>query len=99
LKREIYFGFAELAAEFGRVLHSGYRIGGGATVGTLVDVTERWKMGFSATHLNFPAGDKSAEWRLSAQQRYTLHKNVGVRFEFNRRERTQEYLLNLQAYF
>jgi hypothetical protein len=99
LKREIYFGFADFAAEFARVLHSDYRIGGGATVGTLVDVTKRWKMGFSATHLNFPAGEKSAEWRLSAQQRYTLHKNVAVRFEFNRRARTDEYLLNLQAYF
>jgi hypothetical protein len=56
-------------------------------------------MGFSATYLNFPVGDKSAEWRFSAQQRYTLHKNVAVRFEFNRRVRTEEYLLNLQAYF
>ncbi|HEY2920314.1 MAG TPA: DUF4105 domain-containing protein [Candidatus Binatia bacterium] len=99
LKREIYFGFAELTAEFGRVLHSDYRIAGGATVGTLVDITERWRMGFSATYLNFPVGDKSAEWRFSAQQRYTLHKNVAVRFEFNRRVRTEEYLLNLQAYF
>jgi hypothetical protein len=99
VKREIYFGFAELAAEFGRVLDSDYRIGGGAAVGALVDVTERWKIGVSATHLNFAAGEKSAEWRFSAQQRYTLHKNVAVRFEFNRRRRTEEYLLNLQAYF
>ena len=99
LKREVYFGFAELAAEFGRVLDSDYRIGGGATVGALVDVTERWKIGASGTYLNFAAGDKSAEWRFSAQQRYTLYKNVAVRFDFNRRARTQEYLLNLQAYF
>ena len=99
LKRESYFGFAEVAAEFGRVLHSEYRIGGGATVGTLVDITDRWKVGLSATYLNFAAGDKSAEWRFSAHQRYTLHKNVAARFEFNRRPRTQEYLLNFQAYF
>jgi hypothetical protein len=70
LRREVYFGFAELAAEFGRILHSDYRIGGGATVGTLVDITDRWKVGLSATYLNFPVGDKSAEWRFSAQQRY-----------------------------
>ena len=99
LKREIYFGFAELAAEYGRVLHSDYRIGGGATIGTLVDVSERWKIGLSGTYLNFPAGDKSAEWRFSAQQRYTLHRNVAVRFDFNQRGGTREYLLNLQAYF
>jgi len=44
-------------------------------------------------------GEKSHEWRVSAQQRYALHKNFAVRFEFNQRARTQEYLLNLHAYF
>jgi hypothetical protein len=99
LKREVYFGFAELAAEYGSVLDKGYRVGGGATAGVLVDVTERWKMGLSATFMNFASGDKSGEWRTSAQQRFTLSKNFAVRFDFNQRARTQEYLLNLQAYF
>jgi hypothetical protein len=99
LKREIYFSFAELAAEYGRVLDDDHRIGGGATMGTLLEVTDRWKVGVSATYLNFPVGDRSDEWRFSAQQRYTLYKNVAVRFEFNRRAHTEEYLLNLQAYF
>ena len=99
LKREVYFGFAELAAEYGRVFDSDYRLGGGAGVGALIDITERWKIGASATYLQFPAGEKSGEWRISAQQRYTLHKNITMRFDFNQRARTQEYLLNLQAYF
>ena len=99
LKREVYFGFAEFAAEYGRVFDSDYRIGGGATVGALVNITERWKIGLSGTYLNFPAGDKSAEWRINAQQRYTFGKNLAVRFDFNQRAATQEYLLNLLAYF
>ncbi|TMB73995.1 MAG: DUF4105 domain-containing protein [Deltaproteobacteria bacterium] len=99
LKREVYFGFAELASEYGRVFNSNYRLGGGATLGTLVDITERWKFGVSGTYLQFPLGEKSHEWRVSAQQRYALHKNFAVRFEFNQRARTQEYLLNLHAYF
>ena len=99
LKREVYFGFAELASEYGRVFNSNYRLGGGATLGTLVDITERWKVGVSGTYLQFPLGEKSHEWRVSAQQRYALHKNFAVRFEFNQRARTQEYLLNLHAYF
>jgi len=53
----------------------------------------------SGTYLQFPLGEKSHEWRVSAQQRYALHKNFAVRFEFNQRARTQEYLLNLHAYF
>jgi hypothetical protein len=76
-----------------------YRIGGGITVGTFADVTERWKIGLSGTYLQFPIGEKSGEWRISAQQRYALHKNIALRFDFNQRAGTQEYLLNLQFYF
>ena len=99
LKREVYFGFAELAAEYGRVFDGDYRIGAGATAGLLADVTERWKIALSATYLNFPAGDKSAEWRIGAQQRYTLSQNFALRFDFNQRARTQEYIFNLHGYF
>lgn len=99
LTREVYFAFADLAVEYGRVLRSDYRLGAGASAGALVDITERWKMGLSAGYLQFPAGDKSREWRVSAQQRYTISRNLAVRFEFNRRAGTQEYLLNLHAYF
>jgi hypothetical protein len=98
-KREIYFGFAEAAAEYGSVLDRGYRVGAGATAGLLVDVTERWKIGVSGTFLNFMAGDKAGEWRTGAQQRYTLSKNLALRFDFNQRASTQEYLFNLQGYF
>jgi hypothetical protein len=98
-QREVYFAFVDLAAEYGRVFDGDHRIGGGASAGALVDFTERWKIGASATYLEFPVGDKSGEWRFSAQQRYTINKNLALRFDFNQRARTQEYLLNLQAYF
>ncbi|MPZ76088.1 MAG: DUF4105 domain-containing protein [Deltaproteobacteria bacterium] len=99
LKSEVYFGFAELASEFGSVFNGNHRIGGGATVGALAEITERWKLALSGTYLNFPLGDKSDEWRFSAQHRYTLHRNIALRFEYNRRSRNQEYVLNLLAYF
>jgi hypothetical protein len=99
LKREVYYGFAEVAAEYGRVFDSDYRMGAGATAGILVDFTERWKLGLSGTYLNFRAGDKSAEWRARVQQRYTVGKNFALRFDFDQRARTQEYVLNLHGYF
>ncbi|MGH7824099.1 MAG: DUF4105 domain-containing protein [Candidatus Binatia bacterium] len=99
LKREVYFGFAELATEFGRVFHGNYRLGGGATVGALADITDRWKFAVSGTYLSFPLGERSREWRVSAQHRYTLRKNIALRFDFNQRPRNQEYLLNIHAYF
>ena len=99
LNREVYFGFADFASEVGSVFSSNHRLGGGLTLGAMADITERWKFAVSASYLNFPVGDKSDEWRVAAQQRYTLHRNFALRFEFNQRARTQEYLLNLHAYF
>lgn len=99
LKREVYFGFAELATEYGRVFKGNYRVGGGATVGALADMTDRWKFAVAGTYLTFPLGEKSHEWRISAQQRYTLHKNVALGLEFNKGGGVQAYLLNLHAYF
>jgi len=98
LKREVYFGFAELASEYGRIFDGDVRLGGGATIGMLAEITERWKVGLAGTYLDFPVGDTSSEWRLSAQQRYTFHKNIALRFEFNQQRSDQEYLLNLQVY-
>jgi hypothetical protein len=99
LKREVYFGFAELGSEYGRVFDSDFRLGGGATLGALIDITARFKLALSGSYLNFPLGDKSDEWRLSAAQRYTLHKNISLRFEFDQRPRTRQYLLSVHAYF
>jgi Domain of unknown function (DUF4105) len=99
LNREVYFGFADFASEFGPVFNGNHRLGGGLTLGAMTDITERWKFAVSGSYLNFPLGDKSDEWRISAQHRYTLHKNLALRFDFNQRARAQEYLLNLHAYF
>jgi hypothetical protein len=99
LMRTVYYGFAELASEYGRVFDGNFRLGGGASIGALADITDRWKFGVAGTYLNFPAGESSDEWRFSAQHRYTLHKNFALRFDFNQRPRNREYLLNLHAYF
>jgi hypothetical protein len=98
-QREVYFGFADLAAEYARVFDGNHRVGGGATLGALVDLTASWKASVAGTYLNFPIGDQSDEWRFSVRQRYTVQKNVALRFEFTRRAGTNEYLIGLHAYF
>lgn len=99
LKREVYFGFAETVTEYSRALERSYRIGGGLSLGALFDITDRWKISGSAAYLGFVAGDKTPEWRFTAQQRFTLHKNVALRLDFTRRATKQEYLLNVHFYF
>jgi hypothetical protein len=99
LNREIFLGLAEFATEVGPVFHGNHRAGGGLTVGAMADITDRWKFIIFGSYMNFPLGDKSDEWRLTAQQRYTLNRNFALRLDFNHRGRTQELLFNLQAFF
>ena len=99
VKHEVYFGFAEAVTEYGRAFDRSYRIGAGLSVGALVDITDRWKVSAMATYLGFPVGDKGTEWRISARQRFSLSKDLALRFDFNQRANRQEYLLNLHVYF
>ncbi|MEO6164406.1 MAG: hypothetical protein ABIP88_09725, partial [Candidatus Binatia bacterium] len=99
LQREVYYGFTEIAAEYSRAFARDYRIGGGLSVGMLVDVTERWKVSANASYFGYGAGDGKPEWRFGAQHRFTLTKDLALRFEFNQRLSRREYLLNLQFYF
>jgi hypothetical protein len=99
LNREVYFALAEFATEMGPVFHGNHRVGGGVTVGAMAGITDRWKFALSGSYLNFPVGEKSDDWRLSARQRYTLNRTFALRFDFNQRAQTQEFVLNLQAFF
>ena len=44
LNREVYFAFAEAEANYSKAYEERHRVGGGATVGMLADVTDRWKL-------------------------------------------------------
>ena len=100
LRREVYFAFAELDANYSRAFAERHRAGGGGTIGLLADLTEPWKIMLSATYLRFPLGERSDVTRISLQQRYTLRKDLALRLEFNHRDHhDNEALLTLQAYF
>ena len=97
-KRELYFGFAEIVTEYGGAFERGYRIGGGLSIGALADITDRWRISGSTGYLGFPVGDKSPEWRASVHQRFSLSKNLALRFDINQRAHRREYLLNFHIY-
>jgi len=99
LRRELYFAFAEFDANYSNAYEENHRIGGGGTIGMLVDLTERWKALVSASYLRYPLGEKSDDVRVSFQQRYTLSKDFAIRLEFNHRDHDDQTLLTLQGYF
>ena len=99
LNREVLFAFAETEANISTAYHEMHRVGGGATVGMLADLTERWKIVATGSYLYFPLGDKSDDFRWHVGSRFTLARNWAVRLEYNHRDRDNDVLFSVQAYF
>ncbi|MGZ8405229.1 MAG: Lnb N-terminal periplasmic domain-containing protein [Nitrospira sp.] len=99
LNREVLFAFAETEASVSKAYHELHRVGGGGTVGILADLTERWKIMATGSYLKFPLGDKSDDFRWYVGSRFTLARNWTVRLEYNHRDRDNDILFSLQAFF
>ncbi len=99
LKREVYFAFAEAEANYSKAYDEQHRIGGGGTVGMLADVTDRWKLMLSGSYLRYALGEKSDDFRWYAGSRYTLSQNWALRLEYNHRNRDDDVVFSVQAFF
>ncbi|MBX3350780.1 MAG: DUF4105 domain-containing protein [Nitrospira sp.] len=99
LNREVLFAFVETEASVSKAYDEMHRIGGGGTVGILADMTERWKIMATGSYLKFPLGDKSDDFRWYVGSRFALAQNWAVRLEYNHRDRDNDVLFSVQAYF
>lgn len=99
INREVLFAFAETEVGISKAYHEMHRIGGGGTVGMLADITERWKLMATGSYLRFPLGDTSDDFRWYVGSRFTLARNWAVRLEYNHRDRDDDVLFSLQAFF
>jgi hypothetical protein len=99
LKREYWFGFGELEAVYGHAYERMYRAGGGGSAGVLADFTDRWRILATTAYLKFPLGEHSDDFRWSVGTRYTLAKDLAMRFEYNHRAGDSQSLFTIQMYF
>lgn len=99
LNREVLFAFAETEANVSKAFHELHRVGGGATVGMLADLTERWKIMATGSYLYFPLGDKSDDFRWHVGSRFTISRNWAMRLEYNHRDHDDDVLFSAQAFF
>jgi len=65
----------------------------------LTDVTDRLKVMATGTYLKFALGDKSDDIRWYAGSRYTLSQNWALRLEYNHRDRDNDLVFSVQAFF
>ena len=99
LKREVFFAFAEAEANYSKAYDERHRIGGGSTVGMLADLTDRWKLMATGSYLLYALGEKSDDIRWFVGSRYTVSQNWALRLEYNHRDRDNDVLFSMQAFF
>ncbi len=99
IRREVFFAFAEAEANYSRAYEERHRIGGGATAGGLIDLTDRWRLLASASYLKYALGEKSDDLRWFVGQRYTLSRDWAVRMEYQHRDHDNDVLFTVQTFF
>ena len=99
LRREVWFAFAEVEGNHSRAYEERHRVGGGGSVGFYTDLTERWRILASTTYLRYALGETSDDFRWSVAQRYTVARNWALRVEYNHRDRDNDVLFTVQAFF
>ena len=95
----VFFALPELDANYSDAYDGDYRIGGGSTTGLITNLTKKWKVLATASYLRYPLGDSSDAFLFFVGHRYTLHENLSLRLEFNRRPKDTEGVFQIQAYF
>ncbi len=99
LNREVLFAFAEAEGNISAAYRDLHRVGGGATVGMLADMTERWKVMATGTYMKFPLGDRSDDFRWYVGSRFTVAQNWAVRLEYNHRDHDNDVIFSLHSFF
>jgi len=53
----------------------------------------------SGSYLRYALGEKSDDFRWFVGQRYTLGQNLAIRLEYNHRDRDNDVVFTVQAFF
>lgn len=99
----LFYALGEAALRMNRELEGGYGIGAGARVGTMVDLTSRWRANAYASGFNYFLGESDQPRRIGLDQRFTLGRDSAIRFDLERRREADRQfnsgMLSLQLYF
>ncbi|MBI3995313.1 MAG: DUF4105 domain-containing protein, partial [Nitrospirae bacterium] len=95
----LLYVLAEFELELSRRLARDYRMGGGGTIGTLLDITDHWRIQAAGDYISFPLGNESHYYKASVNQRYSFTQNLDVRAGWNLMNSRQEWLVGLNYYF
>ena len=93
------YSLINLELETSRRFDHDYRFGGGATLGTLYDITSNWRIQITGNYLGFPLGHESHYHKVSVEQRYSLSQNLEIRGGWDSLNNRGEWSLGVNYYF
>jgi hypothetical protein len=70
---------------------AGYALGFGGAVGSIIDITERWRVELKARAMYFDLGDDHRSYEGIINQRFTLSQNSTLSLEINREKIFNRY--------
>jgi hypothetical protein len=95
----LLYSLIDLELELSRRLDSNYRLGGGGTIGALLDITDHWRIQSEGEYISFPLGNESHHYKASVNQRYSFTQNLDVRAGWNLMNSRQEWMAGINYYF
>ncbi|MGB7934693.1 MAG: DUF4105 domain-containing protein [Gammaproteobacteria bacterium] len=84
--QSVYYGFLEASMDAGERYKGNYALGAGPTIGWLVDLSDRWRVNLQGRALRYGLGDTHEARELVLKQRYTLTRQIALRFDLFRRQ-------------
>ncbi len=95
----LLYALVDSEVEFSKRLDHDYRVGGGGTIGLLLDLTEDWRVQILGNILAFPLGHESDYYKVSINQRVALTQHSDLRVEMSQMEGKDEWVLSGNYYF
>jgi len=95
----LLYSLIDLDLELSRRLDQNFRLGGGGTVGTLMDITNHWRIQAAGDYISYPLGNESHYYLVSVNQRYSFSQNLDVRAGWRLMNSRPEWLAVLNYYF
>lgn len=65
----------------------------------VADLTSHWRLMTTGTYLKYALGERSDDIRWFIGSRYTLSQNWALRVEYHHRDRDDDTLFSIQAFF
>jgi len=95
----LLYALIDFDLELSGHLNQDYRFGGGPNLGTLIEITDNWRVQIEGSYLAFLLGDRSDDYRVAVNQRYALTQNLDVRAEVTLLRNRQEGVVAVNYYF